>query len=134
MLVVTITPRVDQYVIDEHDDKSIQERPEHPVHQIHECRRGIRQAEGHNKKLVMPVSGAKSSLRNVLIPNPQLVVPRSQVDLRKSTRALQLIEQIINAWQWVLVSYGHLVKLAVIDAESQTPIFLLHEQQWSTPR
>ena len=90
--------RIDQNIIDEDDDELIQIGPEHPIHQVHECRWGIRQPKGHHQKFEMPIPGSESSLGNVLLFYPELVVSRTKVYLRETARSSQLIEEIIYPW------------------------------------
>ena len=68
---------VDQNDIHKDYDKLIYIGLEHPMHKVHECRRRIRQSNWHNYKLEMSVSHPKRSLRDIGLPNPQLMVSRT---------------------------------------------------------
>ncbi|EOX94184.1 Uncharacterized protein TCM_003614 [Theobroma cacao] len=75
--------RINQDVIDEYYHKLIQVWMEHPVHKIHKNCRGISQTKRHHQKLIMPITRPEGSLRYILLLNPQLIVPRSQINLRE---------------------------------------------------
>jgi hypothetical protein len=61
----------------------------------------IGQPERHHQELKVPIVAPESSLRDVLIPHPDLVVPRAQVNLREVLGSSKLIHQLINAWDGV---------------------------------
>ncbi|MFS7963364.1 hypothetical protein Hanom_Chr08g00737211 [Helianthus anomalus] len=63
----------------------------------------ICQSERHNQKLVMAVTSSKCCFGDVLLSDSQLMVARSQINLRVITRPLQLIEQIVDAWKRLTV-------------------------------
>ena len=69
---------------------------EYPMHEIHECCWRIRQSEGHHRKLIVPITRPKRCLRDIRIPNPQLMVTSAKVYLRVDLRSSQLIKQIVN--------------------------------------
>src|SRR5436853_3376410 len=73
-LVVSLGSRIDEYVVYEDYDELVQVVVEDPVHQVHESCWCVRQAERHDDKLIKSTSGTKSSLRDVLLPNEQLVI------------------------------------------------------------
>jgi hypothetical protein len=47
-----------------------------------------------------------------------LMITRMKVNLRENLCSNQLIEQEINAGQWILVLYGYHVEWLVIDAQT----------------
>ena len=77
-------------------DKLILVGLEHPMHEIHECCWCIRQSEGHHRKLKVPITHPKRCLRDIYLPNPQLMVTSVKVYLGADSRSSQLIEQIVN--------------------------------------
>ncbi|KAJ9541101.1 hypothetical protein OSB04_027607 [Centaurea solstitialis] len=102
---------VDQYIIYEYDHRSIQHWSAHPVHQVHERHRCVRQSEGHHDELEMPVPRPKSHLMNVFLPYFQLMVPGAKIDLREPRGSLKLIEEIVDPRQWVSVLHRELIQL-----------------------
>ena len=82
----------------------------------------------------MTKTGMKGYLLGILIPNPKLMIPCTNINLREETRPLELIEQIINSWKWILILYSDFVELPIIDTHSKGPILFLYKQHWSSPR
>ena len=64
----------------------------------------------------MAVVALECSLRDVLVPHLDLMVPRPQIDLGEELRSPQLIHQLINPGDGVSVLHGFLVKIPIIDA------------------
>jgi hypothetical protein len=61
-------------------------------------RRGIGQAEGHNKILIETVSYGESSFWNIFWANFNLMITRPQINLGKDFGFRQLIKQDVDAW------------------------------------
>ena len=51
------------------------------MHEIHECYWSIRQSERHHCKLGMPKPRPEHYLRDVSLPNSQLMIPRTEIYL-----------------------------------------------------
>ena len=92
VLVLSLGGWIDKDIVHEDDDELIEIDVKDPVHQIHERRWGIRQSEGHNNELIESTAGTKSCLRNILLPDSQLVVPSPQVNLREATSSPKLVK------------------------------------------
>jgi hypothetical protein len=45
------------------------------------------------------------------------MIARAKVNLRKDLRSNQLIEQEINAWQWILVLHSYYIEWSIINAQ-----------------
>ena len=73
----------------------------------------------------MTIPSPKSCLRDILLPNPQLVVPRSQVNLGEKTGPSKLVKQVINAGKWILILYRHLIQFSVIYTKSKGSVSFL---------
>ena len=87
---------VDQDVVNKNHNKLIQIGLEYPMHEIHECRWRIRRPEGHNYKLKMLIPRPKCCLRDINLPNSQLMITGEKVYLGVASRPSQLLKQIIN--------------------------------------
>src|SRR5262249_928618 len=131
--VRSLIRRIHKHVINKHNDELIQVWPEHPVHQVHKDSRGIRQAKGHYQELVMSVPGPKSSLLNILFPDPELMISRSEIYLREHLSRLQLVKEIINPGQRIPVLHSHLVQFPVIYAHPERTVLLPDKQNRCTP-
>ncbi|KAJ0532393.1 hypothetical protein HanIR_Chr09g0396271 [Helianthus annuus] len=64
----------------------------------------------------MTITSPKCSLVHIFISNLQLMVTRSQINLREITCPLQLIEQVVDLGQWISILDSDFVKIATIDA------------------
>ena len=95
---------------------------------------GIRQSEGHHRKLKVPITRPKCCLRDICIPNPQLMVTSAKVYLGVDSRSSQLIKQIVNPRLWVPILDRNSVQMSVINAQSKGLVRLLCKQNRSAPR
>ncbi|KAJ9544358.1 hypothetical protein OSB04_024065 [Centaurea solstitialis] len=64
----------------------------------------------------MTITSSERCLGNIFFSNSHLVISGSKIDLGEVSCSLQLIEQIIDAWQRVTVLDSDLVQLPVVDA------------------
>ena len=83
---------VDENIIEEHDHEIVEVCTEGLMHEMHECRRCVRQPEWQHEKLEVTVPSAEGRLRYVLGYDTNLMVPAAKVDLREELRSLQSIE------------------------------------------
>ncbi|KAK4737402.1 hypothetical protein R3W88_001099 [Solanum pinnatisectum] len=113
--MIILIPRVDQDVVDEYINKHIHILLKHYVHEIHECCRSINQTKGHNKELIMTITGPKCCLRDVTFSHSQLMIARFEVYLRETNGTMKLVEKVINSRKGIFILYGDLVQLVVID-------------------
>ena len=52
-------------------------------------------------KLKVPITRPERCLRDICLPNPQLMVTSAKVYLGVGSRSSQLIKQVINPRQWI---------------------------------
>ena len=74
--------------------KMIQVGLEYLMHEIHECRWSIHQSERHHGEIEMPIPRPKHCLRDICLPDSQLMITGVKVYL--GVDSLQLIKQVIN--------------------------------------
>lgn len=67
------------------------------VHAGLEGSRSVGQPKWHDQELKVPILAPKCCLRDILIPHPNLVVPRTQINLREVLGSSKLIHQLIYA-------------------------------------
>ena len=82
-------------------------------------------SKGHHCKLKVPIPRPECCLRDICLPNPQLMVTNAKVYLGVDSRSSQLIKQVINPRQWVPILDRNPVQLSVVNAQSKGPDFLL---------
>jgi hypothetical protein len=97
------TPGIDQDVINEDNEKLVQLQYEYGVHQVHEMCRSIGESKQHTKILIQPVPGGESGLRNVFRVDRELMITRTKINLGKDFYTGKLIEQNVDAGQWIFV-------------------------------
>ena len=97
ILMLLLRLGVDQDVVNKYHNKVIQIGLEYPMQEIHEYRWGIRQPERHHCKLKMPIPRSKRYLRDICLPNPQLMVTGTKVYRRVDSHPSQLVKQVINS-------------------------------------
>src|SRR3989337_1313616 len=83
LLVLLFILGVYQDVVNEHHYKLVQKVQEHFVHHTHEISWGVGQPKCHDCKLIQSISSGERGLGNIFLSNLQLVISRSEVDLRK---------------------------------------------------
>ena len=123
-LVLLYILGINQKVINKDYYKLIQIFIEYDVYYTHKVCGCIGQPEWHHYKLVVPVPLMKGGLGNIFISDPQLMVPRSQVNLQKYFGSSYLIKQIIDPREWVTILSSHFVQLTVINAHPHRTVLL----------
>jgi hypothetical protein len=91
-LMLFLALRENQDVINEDRDKLVQLCHEYGVHQVHEVSGGVGQPEWHHKILIKTVLSGESSLRNVFLMDPELMITWSKINLWEHLCSNQLIE------------------------------------------
>jgi hypothetical protein len=81
LLMLFLTLRKDQDIINEDHDKLVQLFHENRVHQVHEVSRGVGQTKGHHQILIKIVSGGESSLWDIFLTDLDLMIARAEVNL-----------------------------------------------------
>src|SRR3954466_12395183 len=118
---------INQNVIDENNDKLIQEVHKNLIHEVHEIRGGIGLSKRHDCILIQSISGGKCSLWDILCTNLELMITSSKINLRKHLGTGQLIKQIFYLGQGVLVLDGDIIQLPIIRTQAVTSILLVHK-------
>ena len=97
------------------------------MHEIHECYWRIRQSEGHHRKLIVLITRPKCRLRDICLPNSQLMVTSAKVYLGVDSRSSQLIKQVIDPRQWVPIPDRNPFQLPVINGQSKGLVLLIRK-------
>ena len=98
------------------------------MHEVHECLWRIRQSKGHHRKLKVPITHPKHCLRDICLPNPQLMITSAKVYLGVDSHSSQLIKQIVNPRQWVPIPNRNPIQLHVINAQSKGLVLILRNR------
>jgi hypothetical protein len=94
--VIFLILRIHQDFIYKYHHELVQFEHKHRIHQVHEVREGVGQAEGHNKILIKTVSCRESSFWNIIRTDFNLMITRPQINLGKDFSFRQLIKQDVD--------------------------------------
>ena len=97
------------------------------MHEVHECCWRICQSKGHHCKLKVPIPHPEHRLRDICLPNPQVMVTSAKVYLGIESISSQLVEQVINPRQWVPILDRNPVQLSIVNAQSKGLMLLLRK-------
>ena len=128
ILMLLLRLGVDQNVVNKYYNKLIQIRLEYPMHEVHECYWRIRQSKGHHLELKVLIQRPKRCLRDICLPNPQLMVTNVKFYFGVDSCPSQLIKQVINSQQWIPILDRNPIQLSVVNAQSKGLVFLLSKQ------
>ena len=97
------------------------------IHQPHEGCRRICQSERHDETLQKALLGFEGSLPHIRGFDWYLVIPIFQVDLTEIFFPFELVQKVINLWDWVPIPDNDIVQCLIINIESPSPILLLYQ-------
>ena len=117
ILMILLRLGVDQDVVNKDHKKLIQIGLEYPMHGIHECFWSIRQPERRHCELEMPIPRPKCCLRDISLPNSQLMVTGTKVYLGVDSHPSQLIKQVISPRKWIPILDCDLVQLSIVNEQ-----------------
>lgn len=69
----------------------------------------------------------ESCLQNISFLHVNLVVTKFEIQLRKNSSSIQLIQQLIYYWDGKFIWNGHLVENSIVHTKSSALIFFLHQ-------
>ena len=87
----------------------------------------------HHRELKVPIPRPKHCLRDIRLPNPQLMVTNAKVYFGVDSRSSQLIKQVINPRKWIPILDCNPVQLLVVNAQSKGLVRLLCKQNQIAP-
>jgi hypothetical protein len=84
---------IHQDVINEDHNKLVQLRHEYGVHQVHKMCRSIGESKRHDQILIQPVPGREGGLGNIFQMDLDLMIIRTEIDVRKDSCSSKLIKE-----------------------------------------
>ena len=87
---------IDEDIIKEGQNEFPNVGLEYFIHQCLECRRSIREAKGHDQKLIVAIMCVEIHFRDTILMNPNLVIPRMKIQLGEKMSTMELIQKLIN--------------------------------------
>ena len=94
MLIPSFT--IDEDIIKEDQNEVSQVGPKYFIHQFLECGRSLCQAKWHDQKLIVAIMCAESCFRDIIVMNPNLVIPIMKIQLGEKMSTMELIQKLIN--------------------------------------
>ena len=85
------------------------------------------QDKWHDQKLEVAKVTMEGCLLYVLLPHPNLMVPRPYMYFGEKFISMQLIHRIINSGNWVPILYCLLIQRSVTNTHPKCPILILHQ-------
>ena len=123
--------REDEDVVQVYNDRScVDLLSKDLVHHPLERRRRVGEPEEHDRRLEQSTVRPERCLPLVSFLHVHVVVSPSDVHLGEDLCALELIDELLDQWQWVTVLDRELIEFPVILDGSQLPIFLFDEKEW----
>ena len=110
---------IDEDIIKEDQNKVSQVGTEYFIHQFLECGRSNCEAKWHDQKLIVAIKCAKSCFRDIILMNPNLVIPRTKFQLGEKMSTMKLIKNLINNINWKLIINCDVIKCLKFNAKAQ---------------
>lgn len=124
----------DEDIIKIYNHQYVGERPQDVIHQPHESCGGIRQIERHDQPIEKTLHGLESGLPHIYGFYQNLVIIKLKIYIIEVFGPLEMVQKVINLWNWVPVLKYDFFQGPIINGESQGSILLLHEYNWAPTR
>ena len=109
---------VDEDIIKKYQNEFLEIGSEYFIHQGLECGRSISETKGHDQKLILAIMCAESCFRDIILMNPNLMIPRAKIQLGEKLSTMKLIKKLINNRNWKLILDGEVIKCSEVNAEA----------------
>ena len=113
-------------MIEVHYHERVGEGPQYGFHQPHEGYGGIFQCERHDESLEKVLHEFKGILPHIEGFNKNLVIPDIQVNLVEIFGLLELVQKVINMWDWVPIPNNVLIYCLIVNTQSPGHVLLLY--------
>ena len=121
----------DQDVIQVYHYKWVGEWPQDAIHQPHEGCRSIRQPKRQNQPFKKALLRFEGSLPHIRGFDWYLVIFELQVDLAKIFHPLELVQKVINPWDWIPIPDKDLIKFPIVNTEPLVYVLVLYQHDWA---
>ena len=109
---------IDKDIIKEDQNEVSQVGTKYFIHQCLECGRRISEAKGNDKKIIVSITCAKICFRDIILINPNLVIPRKEIQLGEKMNTMKLIKKLINNMNWKLLLDCDVIKCSKVDVKA----------------
>ena len=100
------------------------------IYEFLEVGQCVHQSKGEDVRLVRSVWGVERGEPLLSLLNPDLVVARFHVKLRKDLGSLYPIHDLIDSREQVGISDGDIIEFSIVNYWSFSSIFLSNEKHW----
>ena len=114
---------IDEDIIKEEQNEFLQVALEYFIQQYLECGRRIHEAKWHDQKIIVVIMYVKSYFRDIILMNPNLVIPKMKIHLGEKMSTMKLIKKLINNKNWKLILDCDVINCLKFDAEEPRPTF-----------
>ena len=105
-------------IIKEYQNEVSQVGTEYFIHQNLERGRSICEAKWHDQKFIVAIMCAESCFRDIILMNPNLVIPRTKIQLGEKMSTMELIQKLINNRNWKLILDCDVIKCSKSNVEA----------------
>ena len=112
MLIPCFT--IDEDIIKEDQNEVSQVGPKYFIHQFLEHGRSICEAKWHDQKFIVAIMCAKRCFRDIILMNPNLMIPRVKIQLGEKLSTMKLI----NNRNWKLILDCDVLKCSKVNVEA----------------
>ena len=109
---------IDENIIKEDQNEVLQVGSKYFIHQFLEHGRGICEAKWHEHKFIVAIMCAERCFRDIILTNPNLVIPRTKIQLGEKMSTMELIQKFINNENWKLILHCDVIKCLKVDAKA----------------
>ena len=103
---------------------------ERVIHESLKCGRRVGKSEEHHCWFKEALVRDEGSLPLVAIFDANVVVPPANIKLGEQFGVFELVDEVRDEGEWVGVSGGMFVQVAVILTRAEATIFLLDKEEW----
>ena len=109
---------IDEDIIKEDQNEVSQVGPKYFIHQFLEHGRGICEAKWHAKKFIMAIMCAESCFRDIIRMDPNLVIPRTKIQLGEKMSTMELIQKLINNGNWKFILDCDVIRCSKVNVKA----------------
>ena len=124
--------RVDEDVVEVHNDTDIQHVSKDGVDESLECCGSVSETEGHYQPFIRPIAGAESCFPLVSGCNPDKMVCVLEIYLGVDFGPAGRLQKVGDQGEWVVILFGNFIEALEVNAEPERTILLLYEKDWSS--
>ena len=124
--------RVDEDVVEAHDDTDVQHVSKDGVDKSLECCRSISETKGHYQPFIRPIAGVESCFPLVSRNNLDKMVCMPEIYLGVDFGLAGGVQKVGDQGEWVAILFGNFIEASEVNAEPERTVLLFYEKDWSS--